>query len=93
VAMEQIAFSGILERDKDGTWWYVHVPKQIRDQLKHLEKRGTIPVSATIGHTTWQASMLPWADGSAQITINKTVRTKEALKLGQELQVRIEPRI
>jgi hypothetical protein len=90
--MEQIAFSGVLERDKDGTWWYVHVPKQIRHQLKHLETRGMIPVSATIGHTTWQASLLPWADGSAQITINKTVRTKEALTLGQELQVRVQPR-
>jgi Domain of unknown function (DUF1905) len=90
--MEQIAFTSTLERDKDGTWWYIHVPKHIRDQLKHLEKRGAIPVSATIGRTTWQASLLPWADGSAQITIKKTVRDKEALTLGQELQVLIVPR-
>ena len=91
--MQQIAFTSILERDKDGTWWYVHVPKHIRDQLKHLERRGTIAVSATIGRTTWHASMLPWADGSAQITVNKKVRDKEALTLGQELEVLIVPRI
>jgi hypothetical protein len=90
--MEQITFTGTLERDKDGTWWYIHVPKHIRDQLKHHEKRGTIAVSATIGSTTWPASLLPWADGSAQITVNKTIRNKEALTLGQELQVLIEPR-
>jgi hypothetical protein len=90
--VKQIAFIGTLERDKDGTWWYVHVPKHIRDQLKHLEKRGTIPVSATIGGSTWQASLLPWADGSAQITIKKTIRDKEALTLGQELQVLIAPK-
>jgi hypothetical protein len=90
--MKQIAFTSILERDKDGTWWYAHVPMHVRDALKHLEKRGTIPVTATIGHTTWQASLLPWADGSAQITIKKAVRDKEALMLGQELQVLIAPR-
>jgi hypothetical protein len=88
--MQHIDFTGMLERDKDGTWWYVHVPKDIRDQLKYLEKRGgTIPVVVTIGLTTWQTSMLPWADGSAQITINKTVRDKEALRLNQQLQVLI----
>jgi len=90
--MEQIAFTGTLERDQDGTWWYIHVPKHIRDQLKHLEKRGAIPVSATIGRTTWQASLLPWADGSAQITVKKAVRDREAFTLGQKLQVFIEPR-
>jgi hypothetical protein len=91
--MEPIAFTATLERDKDGTWWYIHVPKHIRHQLKHLEKRGTITVSATIGQTTWPASLLPWADGSAQITVKKTVRDQEALTLGQELQVFIVPRI
>ena len=90
--MEQIAFTGTLERDTDGTWWYIHVPKHIRDQLKHLEKRGAIPVTATIGRTTWPASLLPWADGSAQITVNKTVRDNEALTLGQEVEVLIVPR-
>lgn len=90
--MEQIAFTGTLERDQDGTWWFIHVPKHVRDQLKHLEKRGTIHVSATIGCTTWQASLLPWADGSAQITIKKSVRDNEALTLGQELQIVIVPR-
>jgi hypothetical protein len=91
--MQQIAFTSMLERDKDGTWWYVQVPKHIRDQLKHLERRRIIPVTATIGRTTWRASMLPWVDGGAQITVNKKVRDKEALTLGQELDVLIVPRI
>jgi Domain of unknown function (DUF1905) len=90
--MERAVFTGVLERDNDGTWWYIHVPQHIRDAFKHVEKRGTIPVTATIGHTTWNVSLLPWADGSAQLTINKTVRSKEALTLGQELQVIITPR-
>jgi hypothetical protein len=87
------SFETILERDKDGTWWYVHVPIEIRQALKHLEKRGTIPVVVTIGETSWEASLLPWADGSAQIVVKKEIRTKEHLELGQKLHVSVAPRI
>lgn len=78
--------------DKDGTWWYVHVPKEIRQTLKQFEKRGIIAVSATIGKTTWEGSLLPWADGSAQLSVKKDVRSKEKLELDQKLQVSINAR-
>jgi hypothetical protein len=35
--------------------------------------------------------MLPWADGSAQISINKDVRAKESLQLGDYLYVTLAP--
>ena len=60
--------------------------------FKPLEKRGTIQVTATIGDSTWDGSMLPWADGSAQVVINKKIRTHEQLELGRELTITIEPR-
>ena len=90
--MKKLSFVSDLERDKDGTWWYVHVPKDIRDELKHLEKRGMIPVIATIGQTSWEASLMPWADGSAQLVVKKTIRIKEHLDLGQEIHVDIKTR-
>jgi len=90
--MEISFFQTRLEQDKDGTWWYVHVPKSVRDQFKHHEKRGIIHVTVTIGNTTWDGSMLPWADGSAQITISQKVRTNERLKLGSKLAVTVQPR-
>lgn len=90
--MQPQHITAILECDKDGTWYYVHIPKQIRDAYKPLENRGAIPITVTVGASTWQASMLPWADGSAQISINKRVREKEGLELGQEIQLCIVPR-
>lgn len=81
-----------LECDKDGTWYYVHISKQIRDQYKRLESRGSIPIVARVGSSIWHAGMLPWADGSAQISINKKVRTQEAIRLGDEVTIIIEPR-
>jgi len=90
--MKQLSFTGALEKDKDGTWWYVHVPKKIRQSLKHLEKWGMIPVIATIGKTNWEASLMPWADGSAQLVVNKNIRAKENLDQGEKVQVYIQPR-
>ena len=84
-------FEATLQQDPDGTWWFVHVPKKIRDEWKHLEKRGIIHVAVTIGRTTWEGSMLPWADGSAQIAVNKKIRTQEHLSLGDMLTVMVHP--
>jgi len=90
--MKPLIIQAILEQDTDGTWWYVHIPKTIRDSLKTYEKRGIIHVRATIGATSWDGSLLPWADGSAQISINKRVRDKEKLELGKSLQLSLTPR-
>lgn len=88
-----LTFTSILERDKDATRWYAHVPKDIREALKHHQKRGgTIPVTATIGHTTWEASLMPWADGSAQTVIKQSVRDRENLHLGDQLTVQLKER-
>ncbi len=90
---ERQVFEAKLEMDKDGTWWYIHVPKKIRDAFKQYEKRGITPVNVTIGNTTWEGSMLPWADGSAQISVNKKIRNKEGLELGDTLLVNVSPRL
>lgn len=90
--MEQLCFTSKLEMDKDGTWWYVHVPKEIRLKLKSFEKRGIIAISATIGKTNWDGSLLPWADGSAQLSVKRDTRTKEKLELGQKVYVCVNPR-
>lgn len=89
---ERQSFEATLEMDKDGTWWYVHVPKEVRNAYKQYEKRGIVHVTVTVGSTTWDGSMLPWADGSAQISVNKNVRNKESLRLGDTVSVSVLPR-
>lgn len=90
--MEPLAFTSALERDPDGTWWYLHVPSAVRAALGEHERRGVVPVTATIGGTTWPGSLLPWADGSAQLTVNARIRAREGLALGDLVPVRLEPR-
>ena len=87
-----IHFTAALERDKDGTWWYVHVPAAIRQSLQQFARRGSIPVTARVGDTSWNASLLPWADGSAQLVVKKDVRDKESLQLGESVDVAVTPR-
>jgi Domain of unknown function (DUF1905) len=87
-----LTFTAPLERDADGTWWYLRVPTGIRSALKAHERRGVIAVTATIGDTTWPGSLLPGADGSAQLTVNARIRARESLELGADLLVVLEPR-
>ena len=87
-----IRFTSSVERDKDGTWWFAHVPKTVRAKLKDRERRGHTAVRVTIGQTSWDASIMPWADGSGQITLKKGVRTAEELQLGQRVRIEVVPR-
>ena len=90
--MDELSFDGKLEQDKDGTWWYVHVPRTVRDSLKAFEKQGIIRVSAAGAGSRWGGSLLPWADGSGQLSIGKAIRSKLGLQLGQTLHVVVRPR-
>lgn len=84
------SFDAALEVGEDGIWHYVHVPKEPRDKYKAREHRGIIKVRATIGNSTWDASLMPWADGSAQISVNKKVRTAEAIQVRDVVRVSVE---
>lgn len=82
----------VLEKDKDGTWFYVHIPSDVRQVFKQHEKRGIISVRATIGQTSWDDSILPWADGSGQVSVNRKIQAKEHLSLGDEFIIHLAPR-
>ena len=84
--------SAPLERDTDGTWWYLHVPRHVREVFAAYQRRGVVSVRATIGTTTWDGSLLPWADGSAQLSVNRRIRTAESLDLGDIVVVVLEVR-
>ena len=91
--VRELSFEAKLERDKDGTWWYVRVPSRVRDSLKAFEKRGIIRVTATIGDRRWDGSVLPWADGSGQLSIAKPIRSELGLQLGQTIHILVRPRV
>jgi hypothetical protein len=43
--MGSVSFETTLERDKEGSWWYAHVPKTVRQSFEHPGKRGVIPLA------------------------------------------------
>lgn len=84
--------TGVVERDPDGTWHYVHVPREVRAAYASLQRRGAVAVTVTLGASTWDASILPWADGSGQVSVGRAVRRREGVEAGDEVTLRIEPR-
>ena len=52
----------LFERDKG--WHYVSVPQTLSKPYEHLADRGLLAVTATVGATSWNTSLLPMGDGT-----------------------------
>ena len=73
-------------------WHYIAVPTNITQQLTPLANRGLIAISATLGNTSWQTSLLPKGDGTHFIPLSKQVRKAEDISLGDTITIRFTPR-
>jgi len=80
----------LFERDKG--WYYVPVPTELSKPLEYLADRGLIAVTAKLGNSSWQTSLLPMGDGTHFIALPAKVRSKEKLSLGSEVTVSFETR-
>lgn len=78
--------------DRSNGWYFVAVPKDKSNIHIHLENRGLIAITATVGTNTWRTSMLPYGDGTHIIPIPQKVRLKNNYKLGDVIKVEYEPR-
>ena len=85
-----IAAVQLFEREKG--WYYVSVPSQLSKPLEHLADRGLIAVTAKVGNSSWQTSLLPMGDGTHFIALPAKVRSKENLTLGMEISISFETR-
>lgn len=75
-----------------GGWFYVGVPKTISTKLKDHAIRGLIPITAKLGKTIWETSLLPLGDGTHFIPVKKQVRAKEHVSVEDTVTVYFEPR-
>lgn len=79
-----------------GAWHFVHLPKlqstEIQTTFKGLTKGwGSIPVTVTIGKTTWKTSIFPDKKSSSYLLpIKKEVRTKENITVEDDIEIKIE---
>lgn len=74
-------------------WFYVTVPDPESAQIESVAAMvtygwGVIPVTATVGDTTWATSLFP-KDGSYLVPLKAAVRTAEHIDLDDEVVVRL----
>lgn len=70
-----------------GGWTFVRVPKKFTEMTKPYADRGLVPVTATVGETSWKTSLLPMGDGTLFIALNEKVRKNEGVELGKKVTV------
>ncbi|GCF93111.1 hypothetical protein NRIC_10020 [Enterococcus florum] len=87
-------FTATIERfEMQGGWHFVPVPETLSEPLGYLAAHfGFIPITANVGDTKWDTSMLPKGDGTYFIALPAKVRSKEKLSLGQEIDTSFEVR-
>ena len=70
-----------------GGWHFIRVPLSITRKLQHKTDRGLIAITATIGQSSWDTSLLPMGDGTHFIALNARVRKKEKIVLDDAISV------
>ncbi|MCL1941023.1 MAG: DUF1905 domain-containing protein [Synergistaceae bacterium] len=85
-----IATVKLFERDMG--WHYISVPTELSKPLEHLAERGLIAVTAKVGNSFWQTSLLPMGDGTHFIALPAKVRSKEKISFGMEIKASFETR-
>lgn len=60
-------------------WHYINVPQTYDDLNLKVQPKiwGFVRITATVGKTTWETSLLPMGNGSLFIALKAAVRKKE----------------
>lgn len=72
-------------------WYFVSLNQEISAQIKSQPRPkkgwGSIRVSATIGHTTWDTSIFPNKEGVYLLPVKASVRKAEDIFEGESVTV------
>lgn len=77
-------------------WHFVTLPKKLSKDIKNFfggmgRGFGSLPVSITIGNTTWKSSIFPDKKAGAYLLpLKSAVRKAENLKSGQTVEINIQ---
>jgi|GEM_PF-152476 len=80
----------------DDTWYFITIPEQQSDAMKEqfaerAKGWGSLPVSVTIGKTSWKTSLFPSTElGAYILPLKREVRVKEGIGAGKEITVRLQ---
>ncbi|MGD0783358.1 MAG: YdeI/OmpD-associated family protein [Candidatus Aminicenantales bacterium] len=71
-----------------GTWMYVKVPFDVE---KLFGRGGQIRVKGAVNGAAFRSSLMPDGDGQHFLVVNKSIRDKAKVKVGDRLTVVVEP--
>lgn len=81
---ERFMVKGTAEKfPQDGGWVYVQSTQEYTEMFRSFEDRGVVAITATVGSTSWNTSLLPKGDGSHFVALPQKVRKKENIEVGQ----------
>lgn len=79
-------------------WFFVSVPEDLSDEIAARSEGLTggfnsVPVTVTIGATTWRTSIFPGGDGRYSLPMKKAVRVAESIERDSIVDVELELRL
>jgi hypothetical protein len=91
--MDFIFTAEMIEWRGPAPFYYLPIPKDICEEIEASAKLlsygwGVIPVTATIGKTTYTTSLFP-KDGIYLLPVKNAVRLPEELKMEQKIKVKL----
>lgn len=91
--MEFIFTGPMIEWRGPAPFFYVVIPETVCEEIKAAAKQlsygwGVIPVTATIGKTTFTTSLFP-KNGGYLLPVKNAVRIPESLELDQQVKVKL----
>lgn len=88
-----------LWKARTDSWTFVSLPLDVSEEIRDLAGMtprgfGSVPVTVTIGATTWRTSIFPEArPGGYVLPVKKAVRTAERIEPGDAVTVKVELRL
>ena len=81
------------------SWHFITIPQDISSEIsttyaEHKRGWGSLPVTVTVGNTTWETSIFP--DKEAQgylLPVKALVRKKETIRADQEITFTLQIRV
>ncbi len=71
-----------------GGWHYAHIPGAIMELLKPYKKSSFLKGTASVGKSSWQATIMAMGEGRYMLPLKSEIRSKESLKLDDKITIK-----
>ena len=72
-------------------WRYIDVPIKDGSLIKGKKMHwGMVPITATVGNTTWQTKLMRISSGGYFLALKKKVRLNEKIEVGDNIKVTLK---